>query len=86
MLKQWSRLREDDGNASPIVAFILEGEERNLKHERLSYEMLNENHTYKVGFLQQQCTESNVCFWLARMSSSVDRSGYGTSESNFKLD
>ena len=86
MLKQWSRLREDDGNASPIVAFILEGEERNHKHERLSYGRLIEDHTYKAAFLQQQCVESNVCFWLARMSSSVDGSGYGTSEGIFKLD
>ena len=86
MLEQWAKLRENDGKTSPLVAFILEDEEPNYKHDRLSYRLLKENHTHKARFLEQQCIESNVCFWLARMSSSVDSSGYGASKSNFKLD
>ena len=72
MLEQWSRLRENDGNSSPLVAFILEDEGRDYKHGRLSYEQLNKYHTHKARFLQQQCIETRVCFWLARMSTSFD--------------
>ena len=86
MLEQWVSLRENNGDASPLVAFILEDEAPSHKHERLSCGRLKENHTHKARFLQQQCIQSNVCFWLARMSSSVDSNGHGASESNFKLD
>lgn len=86
MLEQWVKLRENDGKSSPLVAFILEDEPPSHKHERLSYGRLKENHTHKARFLEQQCIQSKVCFWLARMSSSVDSSGHGASESNFKLD
>ena len=87
LLEQWFRSRENNGNFSPLVAFILddEDEDADYKHPRISCERLSEDHTYKARFLQQQCIESNVCFWLARMSSSVD-SGYGASTSIFELD
>ena len=86
MLEQWVKLRENDGKSSPLVAFILEDEAPSHEHKRLSYGRLKENHMHKARFLEQQCIQSNVCFWLARMSSSVDSSGDGASESNFKLD
>ena len=85
-LEQWSRLREYDGNPDPLVTFILKDEERDYKNGRMCYGRLNENHMFKANFLQQQCIESKVCFWLARMSSCVDRSRYGASESIFMLD
>ena len=86
MLEQWVKLRENDGKSSPLVAFILEDEAPSHEHKRLSYGRLKEDHMHKARFLEQQCIQSNVCFWLARMSSSVDSSGDGASESNFKLD
>ena len=86
MLEQWVKLREDDEKSSPLVAFVLEDDAPSHKHERLSYRRLKENHMHKARFLEQQCIQSNVRFWLARMSSSVDSSGDGASESNFKLD
>ena len=86
MLEQWSRLRENDGNPNPLVTFVLKDKERDYSYGRLCYGRLNENHTFKAKFLQQQCIESKVCFWLARMSSSVDSSRYGASERTFELD
>ena len=86
MLEEWSRLRENLGNSNPLVAYILEDKEGDYKYGRLSYDILNENHEQKAKYLKQQCLESKVCFWLARMSSSVDRSGHGASESLFELD
>lgn len=85
MLEQWVKLRENDGKSSPLVAFILEDEAPSHQHERLSYGRLKENHAYKARFLEQQCIQSNVCFWLARMSSSVDSSGHNASKGTFKL-
>ena len=86
MLEQWSRLRENIGNSNPLVAYILEDKEGDYKYGRLSYGRLNENHRQKAKYLKQQCLESKVCFWLARMSSSVDSSGHGASESIFEVD
>ncbi|KAK0513137.1 hypothetical protein JMJ35_004123 [Cladonia borealis] len=83
MLEQWSRLREDVGNSNPLVAYILEDKEQDYKHGPLSYGRLNENHRQKAKYLKQQCLESKVCFWLARMFSSVDSRGYA--ESIFEL-
>ena len=86
MLEQWVKLRENDGKTSPLVAFILEDEQPNYNYDRLSYRLLKGDHEHKASFLEQRCIESNVCFWLARMSSSVDSSGYGLSKGSFKLD
>ena len=86
MLKQWSRLRENVGKSNPVVAYVLGDSDRDYKYGRLSYGRLNENHRHKAEYLKQQCLKSKVCFWLARMSSAVDSSGHGASESMFDLD
>ena len=86
MLEQWSRLRETRGNPNPLVMYILEDEEGDYKSLRLSYETLKQNHKYKAKFLHQQCIKSKICFWLARLSSSIDSSRYGASEPIFQLD
>ena len=86
MLEQWSRLREDVGNSKPLVVYILGDKERDYKYGRLNYDRLNENHRHQAKYLKQQCLESKVCFWLARMSSSIDSSGSLASESIFELD
>ena len=85
-LEQWSRLRERVGKSKPLVVYILVDKERDYRYGRSSYGRLNENHRHKANYLKQQCLESKVCFWLARMSSSIDSSGSVASENIIELD
>ena len=86
VLEHWSGLRETRGNLNPLVTYILKDDEGEYKHLRLFYDTLRRNHRHKAQFLQQQCIKSKVCFWLARLSSSIDSSRHGASEPIFQLD
>ena len=85
-LEQWSRLRENRGHSNPLIIYILKDKEGYYKHLRLFYDTLKQIHRYKAQFLQQQCIKSKICFWLARMSSSIHDRSDGASELNFQLD
>ena len=85
-LEQWSRLRGNRGSSNPLVTYILKDKEGDYKRLRLFYETLKQNHRYKAKFLQQQCIKSKICFWLARMSTSIEDHSYGPSDLNFQPD
>ena len=86
ILEQWSRLRENHGNSNPLVTYILEDEEAGDKSLQLCDEIQTGIHKHRAKFLQQQCIKNKVCFWLARLSSTIDRRYYGAAEPIFKLD